>query len=194
MTFGATLLLAIGLAMDATAVSAAKGLSTPRILPRQVALVAVFFGGFQALMPMVGWLAGARIGPFVESWAHWIAFVLLGVIGTKMLWEAREAPRRADESENTGQDKGDPFGFRVMCVLAVATSIDALAVGVSLPLLHAPFVRTLATIGVTTAVLSGVGLFAGRRFGAMLGNRLDAFGGLVLLGLGVKLLVQGLWR
>ncbi len=179
-------MLALGLAMDATAVSAAKGLATPRILPRHVMLVAGFFGGFQALMPMIGWLVGARLGPIVQAWDHWIAFVLLGVIGGKMLWEAR-----GGAPEDTGPQK-DPFGFKVMLVLAIATSIDALAVGVTLPMLDAPFVLSLVTIGVTTAVLSAAGLFAGRRFGAVLGKRLDAAGGLVLIGLGTKILIEHL--
>jgi putative Mn2+ efflux pump MntP len=188
MSFGAILLLALGLAMDATAVSAARGLATPRILARHVILVAVFFGGFQALMPLVGWVLGSRVGPLVQAWDHWIAFGLLGAIGGKMLWEAR-ATKRDDDAE---RPETDPFGMRVMFVLAVATSIDALAAGITLPMLNAPFALSLATIGVTTALLSALGLFAGRRFGALLGKRLDVAGGLVLIGLGIKILVEHL--
>lgn len=186
MSFGALLLLAVGLAMDATAVAAARGLATPRILPRHVALVAGLFGGFQALMPLVGWLVGTRLGPFVQAWDHWIAFVLLSAIGGKMLWEARGAPQKTESKD------GDPFGLRVMLVLAVATSVDALAVGITLPMLHAPLLLSVATIGITTAVLSALGLFAGRRLGAVLGKRLDVVGGLVLIGLGTKILVEHL--
>jgi putative Mn2+ efflux pump MntP len=187
MSFSAIFLLAVGLAMDATAVSAARGLATPKILPRHVFLVAAFFGGFQALMPLVGWVVGSRIGPLVQAWDHWIAFVLLGAIGGKMLWEARGGPEEKEEAAPK-----DLFGLKVMFVLAVATSIDALAVGVTLPMLDAPLVLSLVTIGVTTAVLSALGLFAGRRFGALLGKRLDVAGGLVLIGLGVKILVEHL--
>jgi putative Mn2+ efflux pump MntP len=186
MSLGAILLLALGLAMDATAVAAAQGLAAPRIRPRHVVLVATFFGGFQALMPLLGWIAGSRVGPYVEAWDHWIAFVLLGAIGGKMLWEAggNEAPNpRSDE---------DLFGIKVLFVLAVATSIDALAAGITLPMLDAPLVLSLVTIGTTTAVLSALGLFAGRRFGAALGRRLDVAGGVALIGLGVKILVQHL--
>jgi manganese efflux pump family protein len=186
MTFGRVLLLSVGLAMDATAVSAARGLTTPRILPRHVLLVAGFFGGFQALMPLLGWFVGSEIGPMVQAWDHWIAFVLLFAIGAKMLWEARGS---ADEGIKPGKD---PFGIQVMLVLAVATSIDALAVGVTLPMLHAPLVLSLASIGVTTAILSALGLLAGRRFGAVLGKRLEVVGGLVLIGLGIKILVEHL--
>lgn len=187
MTFSAILLLALGLAMDATAVSAARGLAAPRILPHHVLLVSLFFGGFQALMPLLGWAVGKRVGPLVQAWDHWIAFTLLGAIGAKMLWEARSAG--GDEVERT---TADPFGMKVMFVLAIATSIDALAVGVTLPMLNAPFALSLATIGITTAILSIAGLFAGRRFGAVLGKRLDVAGGLVLIGLGTKILIEHL--
>lgn len=192
MSFGAILLLAVGLAMDATAVSAARGLATPRLLPRHVALVAVLFGGFQALMPLVGWGVGSSVGPLVQAWDHWIAFVLLAAIGGKMLWEARGAEDDDEEGDERASPAADPFGLRVMLVLAVATSIDALAVGFTLPMLNAPFLLSLATIGVTTALLSALGLFAGRRFGALLGKRLDLAGGLVLVGLGTKILVEHL--
>ncbi|WP_437721746.1 manganese efflux pump MntP [Sorangium sp. So ce861] len=186
MSFGAILLLALGLAMDATAVSAARGLAVPVIRARHVALVAGFFGGFQALMPLIGWLLGARVGPLVQAWDHWIAFGLLGAIGGKMLWEARAG------GDDDGDAPKDLFALKVMFVLAIATSIDALAIGFTLPMLNAPLALSLVTIGITTAVLSAIGLFAGRRFGAMLGKRLDVAGGVVLIGLGVKILIEHL--
>jgi putative Mn2+ efflux pump MntP len=186
VTFGAIVLLSVGLAMDATAVSAARGLAVPAIRPRHVLLVAGFFGGFQALMPIIGWGLGARLGPLVQAWDHWIAFVLLSFIGGKMLWEARAA------GEGDGDAAVDRFALRSMLLLAIATSIDALAVGITLPMLNAPFLLSIATIGVVSALLSAVGLFAGRRFGAMLGKRLDVAGGLVLIGLGLKILVEHL--
>lgn len=188
MSFFSIFILSLGLAMDAMAVSAAKGIAVPKILPRHVGLVATFFGGFQALMPLVGWGIGASVGRFVDAWAHWIAFGLLGAIGAKMLWEAR-----GQENADSDTDRdADPFALRIMLVLAIATSIDALAVGVSLPMLKAPIVLTLATIGATTGVLSVLGLYAGRRFGALLGKRLDVIGGLVLIGLGTKILLEHL--
>jgi len=112
-----------------------------------------------------------------------VAFVLLGGIGGKMLWEARSTKHEAERTSD------DLYGAKVMFVLAVATSIDAFAVGITLPVLHAPFFLSLATIGITTAILSAAALFAGRRFGALFGKRLDVLGGLVLIGLGVKILV-----
>ena len=185
MRFGSILLLAFGLAMDAAAVSAARGLATSELRPRHAVLVALFFGGFQALMPLVGWTLGQRLGPMVAAWDHWIAFVLLVGIGAKMLWEARASAADAAETR-------DLFALREMFVLAIATSVDAFVVGVMLPMLDAPLVLSLVTIGVVTATLSVLGLYAGRRFGAMLGRRLDAVGGLVLVGLGVKILVEHL--
>jgi putative Mn2+ efflux pump MntP len=193
VTFGAILVLALGLAMDATAVAAARGMAVSAIRPKHVLLVAVLFGGFQALMPVVGWFVGTRVGPLVEAWDHWIAFALLTAIGGKMLWEARGA--KGDDTLKQGEHAkagGDPFAAKIMLVLAVATSIDALAVGITLPMLDAPFGISLLTIGATTAVLSVLGLFAGRRFGAMLGKRLDIAGGLVLIGLGIKILIEHL--
>jgi putative Mn2+ efflux pump MntP len=185
MSLGSILVLALGLAMDATAVAAARGVAVRAIEARHVALVALFFGGSQALMPALGWWLGAAVGSYVAAWDHWIAFALLGGIGAKMLWEARGGGD--DDSV-----EGDPFGLRVMTVLAIATSIDALAAGVTLPLLGAPFVLTIATIGVVTAVLSAGGLYLGRALAGTLGSKLDVVGGLALVGLGVKILAEHL--
>lgn len=188
MTFRSILVLAVGLALDATAVSAARGLATERILWRHVLLVAAFFGGFQAFMPLIGWLVGKRVGPFVQAWDHWIAFAVLSALGLKLMRDARTVNSRAGaEPAET-----DLFGMKVMFALAVATSLDALAVGVTLPLLNAPLVLSLATIGITTALLSALGLLVGRRFGALLGKRLDVAGGLMLIALGVKILLEHL--
>jgi putative Mn2+ efflux pump MntP len=185
MTFGALVLLAIGLAMDATAVAAARGMAASRVRARHVLLVAGFFGGFQALMPLLGWLIGARLAAWADGWDYWVAVALLFGVGAKMLWEARHA-----DGERPERSDDELFGFRVMLVLAVATSIDAWAVGVTLPILNAPLGLSLLVIGVTTAVLSSLGLLLGRRFGALLGRRLDLVGGLLLVGLGVKMWVE----
>ena len=190
MHIGSILFLSVGLAMDATAVAAARGLATPVITARHVALVAGFFGGFQALMPLIGWYLGAQVGPWVQAWDHWIAFALLAAIGGKMLWEARESGSDADDDPDPAA--GDLFGFKIMLLLAIATSIDALAAGFTLTMLDVPVAVSLATIGLTTAVLSALGLFAGRRFGAHLGARLDVLGGVVLIGLGGKILYEHL--
>lgn len=188
MSFVSILLLAIGLAMDATAVAAARGLAVSRLERRHSLLVALFFGGSQALMPLLGWALGAQLGGYVAAWDHWIAFVLLVGLGAKMLWEARPG---ADDDDAPASE-ADPFALRVMAVLALATSIDALAVGVTLPMLGAPLALSIGTIGLVTALLSVLGLHAGRRFGALLGKRLDAIGGLVLVLLGTKILLEHL--
>ena len=188
MRFGSILTLAVGLAMDAMAVSAARGLAVRTLRPRHALIVAGFFGVFQAGMPVLGWTLGSRIGPSVAAWDHWIAFVLLCGIGLKMLHEARTAP----PSDASGESDRELFGMKVMFVLAVATSIDAFAVGVTLPMLEAPLVLSVVTIGVTTAVLSALGLVLGRHFGTLLGRGVDAFGGIVLIGLGTKILIEHL--
>jgi putative Mn2+ efflux pump MntP len=179
------LLLAVGLALDATAVSAARGFALKKILPKHVLLVALFFGGFQALMPLAGYLLGRGVGPLVQAFDHWIAFVVLGAIGAKMLWEARKV-----KSEDAPVDDDCLFALPVMLTLAVATSIDAFAVGFTLPLLGAPLLASLLTIGLVTAALSAAGLFVGHRFGTAFGRRLDMVGGAVLILLGVKILVE----
>ncbi len=177
--------LALGLAMDATAVAAARGLAAPEIRPRDVALVAGAFGGAQALMPLVGYGLGHELGPLVAAWDHWIAFALLGALGAKMIHEALG-------DDDGAAPEGDVFAIGVVLTLAVATSVDALAVGLTLPMLGAPLVGSVLTIGVVTAASSALGLFAGRRFGARLGRRLDVLGGLVLIALGAKILVEHL--
>lgn len=181
-----TLLLAVGLALDATAVAMARGLAAEQIRMRHVLIVATAFGGFQALMSAIGWSLGTRLGPTVAAWDHWIAFVLLAGIGGKMLWESVLEPN------SVPRDNESLFGLKVMLLLAIATSIDALAAGISLPMLQAPFMTSVVVIGVVTAIFSVLGLFAGRRFGAATGKRLDAVGGLVLIVIGVKILVQHL--
>jgi putative Mn2+ efflux pump MntP len=189
VSFGAIFLLSIGLAMDATAVAAARGLAARRVRARHVLLVALLFGGFQALMPLLGWLLGSQVGPTVQHIDHWIAFLLLGGIGAKMLYEAFQ---QTGESVAAAEDESELFRIGVLLMLALATSIDALAVGVTLPLLGAPLLLSLVTIGVTTAVFSAGAVLVGRRFGSMLGKRLDIAGGLVLIGLGTKILIEHL--
>jgi putative Mn2+ efflux pump MntP len=186
--------LAIGLAMDAAAVCATRGLAAPKLGLREVVKVAVMFGGAQALMPWLGALAGARLGPMFEQWDHWIAFGLLGAIGVHMLLEAVKGDDAAELASTP-----DLFGLRTLALLAIATSIDALAAGITLPMLGAPLAASIATIGVVTAVLCVSALLAGRHIGRTLGARfqsfgrtLDAIGGITLIALGAKILTEHL--
>jgi putative Mn2+ efflux pump MntP len=187
LKLGGILLLAFGLSMDAMAVAAARGLSVKRIGVRHVALVAGLFGGFQGIMPLFGYMLGSQVGQAIQAWDHWLIFGVLAAIGGKMLWEAFH-----HDGEQAPLAEAEAFGSKVMLMLAVATSVDALAAGFTLPLLGAPLGVSVISIGVTTAVLSAAGLFAGHRFGAALGSRLDVVGGLVLIGIGIKTLIEHL--
>jgi len=178
----AAVALAFGLAMDATAVSAARGLAAHR--SGEAALLAALFGGFQAGMSALGWLAGVWVGPYIAAWDHWVAFVLLVGIGGKMLIDAWR----------TRNDDGPPGPATPMLYLglALATSIDAAAAGLTLPLVPvAPWIA-LVLIGAITAACSALGYYAGRFVGKHLGSKLSILGGLVLIGIGVQLLVRAL--
>lgn len=174
--------------MDAMAVAASAGVAVRALRLSHFAKVALLFGGSQAFMPLLGWLVGSWGGHFVESVDHWIIFGLLAMIGGKMLYEARPG---APEPEAEDLQR-DPFGLATMTVLAIATSIDAFAAGIALPLMKAPIALTLAVIGVTTAALSALGLGIGRRVGAKFGRKLAIVGGVLLIGLGVKVLIEHL--
>lgn len=182
MSFAQILLLAVGLAMDATAVAVARGCASPS--RGEVLTTSLVFGAAQALMPAIGWGVGVSAGRWIAAIDHWIAFGVLAALGIKMLREAAHFEEEAGEARRAGT--------RVLLSLALATSIDALAVGLTLPLLGAPFALSIATIGVVTTVLSAVGGAVGGRFGALLGKRLDVFGGLVLIFIGCKILVEHL--
>lgn len=179
--------LSVGLAMDATAVAAALGFAAGVLRPRDVVRVSGLFGGAQALMPLVGWWLGALVGPLVDAYAHWIAFVLLVAFGGKML---REAWSESDASSVDVAAPSEPFSLRVLLPLTLATSIDAFSIGITLPLLGAPMLSSVLTIGAVTAALSAAGLVVGRRVGARLGRGLGVAGGLVLIGLGFRILFE----
>jgi putative Mn2+ efflux pump MntP len=171
--------------MDATAVAGARGLAAKRVRPKDALLVALFFGGFQALMPAIGWAVGEAFASRITGWGHWVTFAVLGGIGAKMLYEAL---RGADDDASAAPV--DVFGVKVLALLAVATSIDALAAGVTLAVDHANVGLACTTIGIVTAVLSYAGVYVGHRFGARVGNRLEVLGGVVLLALAIKALVD----
>lgn len=185
MGFVELFLIAVGLSMDAFAVSICKGLGMQRLNMGQAVVIALFFGGFQALMPVIGWAVGAQFAHFVSTYAHWVAFALLAFVGGKMLWDAFH--------EDEGEDAG-PFKLELgdLLMLAIATSIDALAVGVSFAFLDVAIAPSAALIGVTTFVLSLVGVAVGHQFGSRWEKPATIVGGIVLILIGVKVLLEGL--
>ena len=176
-------LIAVGLSMDAFAVSVCKGLSVRKATVKHALCVGLYFGGFQALMPLIGYLLGTQFESVITSVDHWIAFGLLAFIGGNMI---REALGREEEKLD------DSFSFRTMMTLAVATSIDALAMGVTFAFLRVDIVPAVLLIGATTFVLSAVGLKVGNVFGAKYKARAELFGGVVLVLMGLKILLEHL--
>ena len=183
MTFFELFLIGIGLSMDAFAVSICKGLSMQKIDKKYTLCIGLFFGGFQALMPLTGYLLGSKFSGYIERFDHWIAFVLLAFIGFNMIREARS------DEENESNDR---FDFKTMLPLAVATSIDALAVGVTFAFLRVNIVPAVSFIGCITFLLSAIGLKAGNIIGAKNRSRAEFAGGLVLILMGIKILLEHL--
>ena len=182
MDFAELLLIAVGLSMDAFAVSVCKGLSVKKLEPRHALLVGLYFGGFQALMPVLGWLLGYRFETLITGVDHWIAFALLALIGGNMIRESF-----SDEEE-----LNDDFGLKTMLLLAVATSIDALAVGVTFAFLSVRILPAAGLIGLTTFLLSIGGICIGRYFGAKYKAGAERLGGVILILIGLKILLEHL--
>lgn len=176
--------IAIGLAMDAFAVSIGKGLSVRKIEPRHTMSVGLWFGGFQALMPLVGYMLGVSFSSLVQNVDHWIAFGLLGFIGVNMIREAASG-----DSCECGEVDAD-FSVRKMLLLAIATSIDALAVGVSFAFLGVNIWTAIALIGLITMVISMIGLRIGNIFGCRYKSKAEIVGGCVLILMGCKILFE----
>ena len=181
MGFAELLLIAVGLSMDAFAVSVCKGLSLKKLEPRHAVLVGLYFGGFQALMPVLGWALGYRFMRLIESVDHWIAFVLLTAIGVGMIREAKKA-----------EELDDDLSFRTMLLLAVATSIDALAVGITFAFLSVRILPAAGLIGLTTFLLSALGVYIGHVFGLKYKAKAEIAGGVILIGIGIKILLEHL--
>lgn len=182
MGFFELFLLAVGLSMDAFAVSVCKGLAMDKVTVKKAGLVGLWFGGFQALMPLVGYFLGRQFAGAIETFDHWVAFGLLGLIGMNMIRESL-----SDEEENANDD----LSIKTMFVLAVATSIDALAVGISLSLAGQVNIFTaIALIGVTTFLLSALGVKVGGVFGSRFEKKAELAGGIILICLGLKILLE----
>lgn len=175
-------IIAIGLSMDAFAVAVCKGLSVQKVKFQHLCTVGLYFGGFQALMPLLGYLLGYHFKDFITSIDHWIAFILLSLVGINMI---RESQKQEECLNNS-------FSTRTMFPLAIATSIDALAIGVSFAFLNVDIVPAVSFIGVTTFVLSGIGLQIGNIFGAKFKSRSELTGGVLLILMGLKILLSHL--
>lgn len=181
-------LIAVGLSMDAFAVAICKGLSMRKMNYRHAAVIALFFGGFQALMPLIGWVLGKQFERYITSVDHWIAFILLAIIGMNMI---REALGKDDEEEEKGC-QGDRLDLKELLMMAIATSIDALAVGVTFAFLQVSIVPAVSLIGITIFVLSLIGVSLGRVFGAKFKSKAEFLGGAILILIGVKILLEHL--
>ena len=183
MSLAELFIIAVGLSMDAFAVAICKGLSVRTLRPRHALITGLYFGGFQMMMPLVGYLLGVRFQSLITSVDHWIAFVLLALIGGNMIRESRDT-----DEENLS----DSFSFGTMLPLAVATSIDALAVGVTFAVLQVRIVPAVSFIGATTFILSCIGVKVGNVFGAKYKSRAELFGGVELILMGLKILLEHL--
>ena len=183
MTLLELFLIAVGLSMDAFAVAVCKGLSMKRIDKKYMLLIALFFGGFQALMPLLGYFLGSQFSIYIEKIDHWVAFILLAMIGGNMIKESREA---AEEETYHG------INYKELLLLAVATSIDALAVGITFAFLRVEIVPAVLLIGCTTFVLSLIGVVVGNLFGARYKSRAELTGGIILILIGLKILLEHL--
>jgi putative Mn2+ efflux pump MntP len=178
------ILIALGLSLDAFAVSIASGVAIRDLRIAHALRIALFFGTFQAIMPVIGWLAGIGLQGLISGFDHWIAFGLLGFIGCKMIYESFRLPSERKIL--------DPLSLSVLLILSIATSIDALAVVLSFALLRVAIVTPIIVIGLITFLLSLLGSLVGGRFGHLFERKMELAGGLVLIGIGVKILLEHL--
>ncbi|WP_298035532.1 manganese efflux pump MntP family protein [uncultured Dysosmobacter sp.] len=180
-------LTGVGLSMDAFAVAICQGLCMPKLNWRHAGIIALFFGGFQALMPFAGWLLGSQFAGYIQSFDHWVAFVLLAFIGGNMVREALSS-----EEEAAVCAVAVDLDIRKLLMMAVATSIDALAMGVMFALLEVPILPAITVIGCTTFCISLAGVAVGNFFGARYKKRAELCGGIILILLGSKILLEHL--
>lgn len=188
MSFFEIFMIGVGLSMDAFAVAICKGLNMRKLDKVQTLVIAFFFGGFQALMPFVGWLLGKQFEAYITSFDHWIAFVLLAFIGGKMIWDVF----KGDDKDESCCKEGAKLDVKELFMLAIATSIDALAVGISFAFLQVNIVSAITLIGCTTFVISAAGVFIGHKFGSKYEDKASLAGGIILILIGLKILLEHL--
>ena len=184
MGFIELLLISVGLAMDAFAVSVGKGMTVKRVRPYHALNAGAWFGAFQALMPIIGFFVGRSFASYVVNIDHWIAFGLLIIIGVNMIREAISGEEEVVDGN---------FGVRTMLIMAIATSIDALAVGISMAFLHVNIWISVAVIGIVTFAISAAGVYLGASFGSRLGSKAGIIGGVILIAIGIKIVVEHVW-
>jgi len=180
--FVSILLIAVGLSADCFAVALGVSTQITRRFPLQVLRVSLSFGLFQALMPILGWLAGTTIVEFIESFDHWLAFGLLAIVGGRMLWESFHP--------HSGQSKTDITKWFILLTLSIATSIDALAVGLSFAFLNVNITLAVLTIGLISLMVTAIGFGLGRKASRLIGKRAEAIGGIILLAIGIRILLS----
>lgn len=176
------LLIGLGLSMDAFAVSVSNGINIKAEKFKNAVKAGIFFGTFQALMPLIGWTVGVNLKSFISSFDHWVAFGLLVLIGLKMIHESSKLKRI--------ENKTNLFGIKVLFMLAIATSIDALIIGVGFAFINIPILTAAIIIGIITFTLSFIGVLMGNRFGAFFGKKAERIGGIILILIGTKILFQ----
>lgn len=189
MSYIEILLVGIGLSMDAFAASICQGLSMKKLSIKSMLIIGLFFGGFQALMPTVGFFLGTQFEAYIVSIDHWVAFALLSFIGGKMLFDVIKGE---DDGDEINEEKEYKLDIKNIAVLAVATSIDALAVGISMAFLSVDIISAASMIGVTTFVISSAGVVIGHKFGTKYKDKATMVGGLILILIGVKILLEHL--
>lgn len=177
------IVISVGLAMDAFAVSICKGLSMKKIHWKNVIIISLYFGVFQAIMPIIGYLLGSAFSDFVKSIDHWIAFILLSIIGGNMI---------KDSTDDEVEKRNDNVDFKTMIVLAIATSIDALAIGVTFAFFKINILSAISIIGIITFILSFIGVVIGNKFGDKFQNKAEFTGGIILIIIGLKILLEHL--
>jgi putative Mn2+ efflux pump MntP len=179
------IIIAVGLAMDAFVVSIVSGSAYKQLHVRHALRMALFFGAFQAFMPLIGSLAGLTLREYIARYDHWIAFGLLAAVGGRMIYESLKI--------KSVEENPDPSNIFVLLVLSVATSIDALAVGITLSLIAGSIVVAVMIIGLITFILSYLGVYIGKRFGHFFESKMEAIGGVILIGIGTKVLIEHLF-
>jgi len=182
MNFFELMIIAVGVSMDAFAISICKGLSVEKLKCKHLIITGIWFGGSQAVMPLLGYCLGSGFRTIVESVDHWFSFILLGIIGVNMIRESREEIEKLDDS----------FSAKVMFPLAIADSIDALAVGITFSFLNIKIIPAVVMIGLTTFVFSAVGVKIGNSFGAKYKSKAEMAGGIILIAMGTMILVEHL--